>query len=62
MPKASTPETLAIVLAAALLRFGVGTAVFESSELDRARTYSLRCRLQANGSIAVSLEMQRSRD
>jgi len=47
-------ESLSQALTAALLRLGVGTAVFDSSEL--VVPFKLRCRRQADGSLAVSLE------
>ena len=43
-------------LAASLLRLGVGTAVFDPSELALPEKYKLRCRRQADGSVAVILE------
>ena len=46
-------ETLTKALVAALFRLGVGTAVFDPSELAMSQKYSLRCRCQADGSIAV---------
>jgi hypothetical protein len=49
-------ETVTRVLAAALFRLGVGTAVFEPSEMSLPETYKLRCRRQADGSVAVILE------
>ena len=48
--------TLTRALAAALFRLGVGTAVFDPSELAMSQKYSLRCRRQADGSVAVILE------
>jgi hypothetical protein len=48
--------TLIKALAAALFRLGVGTTVFEPSELALPEKYSLRCRRQADGSVAVILE------
>ena len=56
MSNAQEYETLAKALAAALFRLGVGTAVFERSELALPEKYSLRCRRQADGSVAVILE------
>jgi len=56
MPNVREFETLTKALAAALLRLGVGTAVFESSELALIVKYKLRCRRQADGSVAVILE------
>lgn len=47
-------ETLTKALAAALLRLGVGTAVFEPEEL--IIPYKLRWRRQSDGSLAVILE------
>ena len=49
-------ETLGRALTAALFRLGVGTAVFEPSEMDLPVEYNLRCRHQADGSVAVILE------
>jgi hypothetical protein len=49
-------EMLTKALAAALFRPGVGTAVFEPSELALPEKYSLRCRRQADGSVGVILE------
>ena len=49
-------ETLTRALAAALFRLGVGTAVFEPSELALPEKYKLHCRRQADGSVAVILE------
>jgi|NGEPerStandDraft_6_1074524.scaffolds.fasta_scaffold150377_1 hypothetical protein len=43
-------------LAASLLRLGVGTAVFDPSEVAMSQEYSLRCRCQADGSVAVILD------
>jgi hypothetical protein len=43
-------------LAASLLRLGVGTAVFDPSEVAISQEYSLRCRCQADGSVAVILD------
>ena len=54
MPNVQEYETLTKALAAALFRLGVGTAVFEPGELTIA--YKLRCRRQADGSLAVILE------
>ena len=56
MSSAQKSETLGKALAAALFRLGVGTAVFEPSELALPGEYNLRCRQQADGSVAVSLE------
>ena len=56
MSNAKKYETLTRVLAAALFRLGVGTAVFEPSELAAPAKYGLRCRHQADGSVAVTLE------
>lgn len=56
MPNVQEYETLAKALAAALFRLGVGTAVFEPSELAMPQKYKLRCRRQADGSVAVILE------
>jgi len=47
-------ETIARALVAAMLRLGVGTAVFQPIEL--AKPYKVRCRNQADGSIAVIVE------
>ncbi len=52
-------EMLGKALAAALFRLGVGTAVFEPVELTISD--KLRCRSQADGSIAVIL-LDESRD
>ncbi len=52
-------EMLGKPLAAALFRLGVGTAAFEPVELTVP--YKLRCRGQADGSIAVIL-IGKSRD
>jgi hypothetical protein len=49
-------ETLTKALVAALFRLGVGTAVFEPSELELPENYRVRCRRQADGSVAVILE------
>ena len=49
-------ETLTKALAAALFRLGVGTAVFEPSEMALPEKYRLRCRRQADGSVAVILD------
>ena len=49
-------ETLTRSLTAALFRLGVGTAVFDPSELTMSQKHSLRCRRQADGSVAVILE------
>jgi len=49
-------EMLTKALAAALFRLGVGTAVFEPSEMALPEKYRLRCRHQADGSVAVILE------
>jgi hypothetical protein len=56
MSNAQKYETLTKALAAALFRLGVGTAVFEPREMALPEKYSLRCRRQADGSIAVILE------
>jgi len=56
MPNPQEYETLTKALAAALFRLGVGTAVFEPSELALPEKYKLRCRRQADGSVAVILE------
>jgi hypothetical protein len=56
MSNAQKYETLTKALAAALFRLGVGTAVFEPSEMVLPEKYSLRCRCQADGSVAVILE------
>lgn len=56
MPNLHEYETLTKALAAALFRLGVGTAVFEPSELTLPEKYKLRCRRQADGSVAVILE------
>jgi hypothetical protein len=56
MSNAQKYETLTKALAAALFRLGVGTAVFEQSEMALPEKYSLRCRRQADGSVAVILE------
>ena len=56
MPNVQEYETLTKALAAALFRLGVGTAVFEPSELALPEKYSLLCRRQADGSVAVILE------
>ncbi len=49
-------ELLSRGLRAALFRLGVGTAVFEPQELAATDKYNLRCRQQADGSVAVILE------
>jgi hypothetical protein len=49
-------DTLSRALTAALLRLGVGTAVFEPRELASPDSYRLRCRHQADGSVAVILD------
>jgi hypothetical protein len=49
-------DTLTVALTAALLRLGVGTAVFQPTELATSVKYRLRCRRQADGSVAVILE------
>jgi len=56
MSKMQECETLMAALTAALFRLGVGTAVFEPSELAPSERYVLRCRRQADGSVAVILE------
>lgn len=56
MSHAQKYEMLTKALAAALFRLGVGTAVFEPSEMALPEKYSLRCRRQADGSLAVILE------
>jgi hypothetical protein len=56
MPNVQEYETLTRALTAALLRMGVGTAVFEPSELALPVKYKLRCRRQSDGSVAVILE------
>jgi hypothetical protein len=56
MPNLHEYETLTKASAAALFRLGVGTAVFEPSELALPEKYKLRCRRQADGSVAVILE------
>jgi hypothetical protein len=56
MSNAQKSETLSKALVAALLRLGVGTAVFEPSELASPESYRLFCRHQADGSVAVILE------
>jgi hypothetical protein len=56
MTKVEEFETLAKALAASLFRLGVGTAVFEPRELALNERYNLRCRRQADGSVAVTLE------
>jgi hypothetical protein len=56
MSNAQKYETLTKALAAALFRLRVGTAVFEPSEMALPEKYSLRCRRQADGSVAVILE------
>jgi len=56
MPNVENHETLTKVLVAALFRLGVGTAVFEPSEITLPEKYTLRCRRQADGSVAVILE------
>lgn len=56
MPKVQEIETLTKVLIAALFRLGVGTAVFEPSEMALPIKYNLRCRRQSDGSVAVILE------
>jgi hypothetical protein len=56
MSKAEKYETLTRSLTAALYRLGVGTAVFDRSELALSREYSLRCRRQLDGSVAVILD------
>ena len=43
-------------LVAAVIRLGVGTAVFEPAELMLTMKYTVRCRRQADGSVAVILE------
>jgi hypothetical protein len=58
MSNTEKSETLSKALVAALLRLGVATAVFEPSELALPEPYSLRCRHQADGSVAVILEAQ----
>ena len=49
-------ETLTVTLTAELFRLGVGTAVFEPTELASSEKYKLRCRRQADGSVAIILE------
>lgn len=56
MSNAQKCETLIAALTAALLRLGVGTAVFEPNELTPSSKYRLRCRRQLDGSVAVILE------
>jgi hypothetical protein len=56
MSNAQKYEMLTKALAAALFRLGFGTAVFEPHELAVREKYSLRCRRQADGSLAVILE------
>jgi hypothetical protein len=52
-------ETLTRSLTAALFRLGVGTAVFDPSELALSQKCNLRCRCQLDGSVAVILEQAR---
>jgi len=56
MSDAQKCELLTRGLRAALFRLGVGTAVFEPHELNATEKYQLRCRQQADGSVAVILE------
>jgi hypothetical protein len=56
MSKAEKYETLTRSLTAALFRLGVGTAVFDPSELAMSQKCSLRCRRQLDGSVAVILD------
>lgn len=56
MPTVQEYEALTKALAAALFRLGVGAAVFEPNELALPEKYKLRCRRQADGSLAVILE------
>ena len=56
MSNAQKYETVTKALAAALLRLGVGTVVLEPSQLTLPEKYKLRCRRQADGSVAVILE------
>jgi hypothetical protein len=56
MSKSEKYATLTRALTVALLRLDVGTAVFEPSELAMSQEYSLRCRCQADGSVAVILD------
>jgi hypothetical protein len=54
MSNPHTYETLTKALAAAPFRLGVSTAVVNA--LARPRNTNLRCRRQADGSVAVILE------
>lgn len=56
MSEAVKCELLGRALRAALFRLAVGTAVFEPNELAATEKYRVRCRQQADGSIAVILE------
>jgi len=57
MSEAQKRETLTKALGAALVRLGVGTAVFEPDELAATEGYKLRCRHQIDGSVAVILDL-----
>jgi len=56
MSNVENNKVLSRALTAALLRLGVGTAVSGPREMAVPEKYSLRCRRQADGSVAVILE------